>query len=114
LANRARSSAARQRRTLAASPASVVIPALVHPTREIGNYTLGSLFATKSGTVRRLLPGVGPTKLAYALRTMERDFPCVRDWRPELKLGQLTTRERRRLLKALLSLSEQGSRKGRV
>jgi hypothetical protein len=99
-----RSSAARQRKALVGAPLHVQVPALVDPTPELERYTLGSLFGPIGGSYRGLFPGVGPRTLGRVLEELSsRGGYGRRNWHPDLRLGALTHRERRWLLKRLMA-----------
>jgi hypothetical protein len=107
-ANQVRLSGSIQRASLAAAPLQTLIPALVDPTPELGHYTLGALFASRSSCVKRLVPGVGISRLSRVLVRLEAERPLGRQWHVGLKLGELTTGERRRLVTQLLSKMAKG------
>lgn len=105
-----RADAARQRKALVGAPVRVQVPALVEPTPEIGRYKIGTLFApTGGGPSRGVFPGVGPYTLNRVLRDLAEEGGLGRrNWHREMRLGDLTTRERRRLVKRLLAAPRLG------
>jgi hypothetical protein len=99
IANAVRIEQSRQRKALAGAPPRTLVPALVHPTPQLGKYKLASLIAAppgKYGVVR----WVGKRKLDKVLARIEKR--CYRHLHAEMRLEELTERERRLLVKELL------------
>lgn len=96
---------ARQRKALIGAPVHVQVPALVHPTPELARYKLGCLFGPRaSGDTRGIFPGIGPHTLNVVLQELSDLGGYGRqNWHRDLRLGALTTRERRWLIKRLLA-----------
>lgn len=96
---------ARQRRALRGQPPAVIAAAIVNPPRELAGYTLRQLFGPPGGRGERgVVPGVGESALRRVLRHLAYEDPTNfrRDWNPELRLRELTPRERERLVLALI------------
>jgi hypothetical protein len=100
IANSLRCERARQRRALSEAPPTVLVPALINPTPELGKYKLETLFgATPRG--HGFIRGVGRAKLKKALLQVE-SKSLRRGWHTGLRLEELTERERRLLVRELL------------
>lgn len=92
-----RTARSKQRAALRSAPLNVLVPALTKDlTPELGSYTLIQLFTSKAGVI----PGVGSVTLNYVLNNLSNEG--LRQWHPDLRMGNLTLRERRRLVKEIL------------
>jgi hypothetical protein len=93
-----RSARSEQKAALRGQPLQALVPALVNPTRELATYSIRQLFTGKytSGVIRR----VNSVTVSRALRELNKEK--LRYWHDGLKLGALTERERRRLVKEIL------------
>ncbi len=95
----------RQRRALRGQAPSIVAAAIVNPPRELATYKLRLLFGPKEGgSERGLVPGVGEARLRRVLAGLaaDRDLPR-QNWHSELRLNELTPREREHLALALIA-----------
>jgi hypothetical protein len=93
-----RSARSEQKAALRGQPLQTLVPALVNPTRELATYSIRQLFTGKhtSGVIRR----VNSATVARAIRELNKER--MRLWHDGLKLGELTERERRRLVREIL------------
>lgn len=105
-ANEVRSQRAAIKRKLRGSPLRELIPALVHPTPELATYRLGMLFAGSHRLGGGVIAGANRATLSNVFSILNREN--LRFWHDELRLGDLTVRERRRLVKEILRLVDKG------
>lgn len=92
-----RTARSKQRAALRGAPLNVLVPALTKGlTPELGTYTLTQLFTSKASVIL----GVGRVGLYYVLASLSREG--LRQWHSDLRMGNLTLRERRRLVKEIL------------
>lgn len=99
IGNAVRAERARQRQALADAPKAKLAPAIIHPTPELAKYKLETLFGATARGHR--FHRIGPRKLEKALARVEQR--AVRqNWHSGLRLGELTERERRWLVRELL------------
>lgn len=100
--DRKRIEGARQRRELVGAPMHRVIPALIHPTPELATKKLATLFTPGHNTTG-LIPRVGKHALNLAFLDLLQRYPRGRHWwHSQLRLGDLSELERRRLVNALV------------
>jgi hypothetical protein len=90
-------------RLLAARDWRTLAPALIDPTPEFAVYSLASLFGRRSTVGPKLLAGISAAGLRRLLAKLTDENPLGREWHEGLKLRDLTERERRRLVRALLA-----------
>jgi hypothetical protein len=99
VANERRRARAQQRRELRQASIREVVPALIDPTPELGSYRIGHLFGKPTHGV---IPGFSEASLQGVLSSLALDT----DWREITEthfLGDLTERERRRLVRAIVA-----------
>ena len=100
VANRIRIEGARQRRALMNSTPEELMEALVEPTHELCSLRLGPLLAPAGhrGPIRHF----NRSGLHRAFGWLHSHYPLGREWHAELRLGDLTQDERRRLATAVV------------
>lgn len=99
VANHIRTEGARQRRALMNSTPEELTEALVFPSPELRRLRLGSLLAPINH--RGPIPRFGRRGLHRAFAWLHHHYPLGREWHTEIRLGELTQDERRRLAMAL-------------
>jgi hypothetical protein len=100
-ANEVREEAARQRKGLIGAPMQVVAERLTHPTPELGRLKLSRLFIPRCGQSASVIPRVGQKRLQSVFNRLSVGAGR-RNWHSELRLGELTQRERDRLIAGLV------------
>lgn len=104
-ANAVRLEAARQLRELRGEPAAEIIAALRDPTPEFARYRLRRLF-TPGGNGGSLVPRLGARRLHRVFMKLAADQSLGRlHWHPDLRLRELTRRERDRLVAELIAVA---------
>lgn len=101
-ANRIRVERGRQRRELRGRDFRRIVPAVVNPTPEFATYRLDHLFAGSSPLIR----GIN----TIGLRDAMQEASGYRSITADLRLGDLTERERRRLMRSLRDRSPRGAK----
>ncbi len=99
-ANELRLGRSQERKELRQAPADRIEAALLDPSDALATYKLGQLLAP-SGNGNGIVPQFGQLLLDRILRQLVGSNPHGRRWNRETKLGDLTERERRRLVGAL-------------
>jgi hypothetical protein len=80
-----------------------VVEALRNPTAEFGRYKFRTLFLPRGGHEVSVIPGVGERRLQRVLNRLAGDSEFGRlNWHTELRLGELTQRERDGLVDGLV------------
>lgn len=103
VANERRLARARERKELRGAPPSVLVPALVHPSDALGSYSLAALFGRPPSTKRHgIVVRFGPVALNRVLEQLTAEHPLGRRWHAGIRLRDLTEKERRRLVRAIL------------
>lgn len=98
-ASELREERAAQREELRDTPPNVLIPALIDPPEALASYRLRELFGQRQNLIRRFS---GPA-LERTLEQLTFDNPEARHWHTEIRLRELSKKERRRLAAALLA-----------
>lgn len=104
LANAVRTEAARQRKALVDAPMRKVLDALKHPTPEFGRLKLRNLFIPRCGQSASVIPQVGKRRLQRVFNRLSVGAGR-RNWHAELRLGELTQRERDLLIAGLVEVA---------